>query len=78
MMSLIDKLCDHLPNDKIKMLIDNGFDEWETVCLLSGDELVKMGYTSEECIIIMVAVNGTAREFKAEDVYSEETMKKVL
>jgi len=26
MMDLVDKLCDHLTNDKIKLFIDNGFD----------------------------------------------------
>ena len=26
MMQLVDKLCDHLPNQHIKLFIDNGFD----------------------------------------------------
>jgi hypothetical protein len=36
MESFVDKLCDHLPSDRIQMLIDNGFDEWETITYLKG------------------------------------------
>lgn len=36
MEAFIDKLCDHLPADRIKLLIDNGFDEWETVTYIKG------------------------------------------
>lgn len=40
MLALIDKLCDHLTNDKVKSLIDHGFDEWDTISYLKGEELV--------------------------------------
>jgi len=46
-MSLVDKLCDHLPNDRIKLFIDNGFDEWETVTYIKGPELVELGFTAQ-------------------------------
>ena len=47
MEGLIDKLCDHLSTDKIKIFIENGFDEWDTVTLMNGKELVELGYTAE-------------------------------
>lgn len=47
MMSLVDKLCDHLSTERIKLFIDNGFDEWETITYLKGEELVELGYTPE-------------------------------
>ena len=40
MEQLIDKLCDHLPPYRIKLFIESGFDEWETVTFMKGDELV--------------------------------------
>jgi hypothetical protein len=36
MENFIDKLCDHLPSERIKVLIDNGFDEWETITYMKG------------------------------------------
>lgn len=37
MENFIDKLCDHMPMDRVKILIDNGFDEWETITFIKGD-----------------------------------------
>lgn len=37
MESFIDKLCDHMPMERIKLLVDNGFDEWGTVTYMKGD-----------------------------------------
>jgi len=62
MEALIDKLCDHLSPDRIKLFIENGFDEWETITYMKGTELVELHFTPEECIIVMVAVNSTAKE----------------
>ncbi len=45
MEQLIDKLCDHLPIDRIKLLIENGFDEWETITFMKGEELAELGFT---------------------------------
>jgi len=33
---LVDKLCDHLPTERIKLLIESGFDEWETITYMKG------------------------------------------
>ena len=62
MQRLIDKLCDHLPPDRIKLFIESGFDEWETITFLKGSQLVEIGYSSEQCIITMVAINSQAKE----------------
>jgi hypothetical protein len=62
MEKLIDKLCDHLPPDRIKLFIESGFDEWETITFMKGEELVEMGFGPEECIVVMVAVNSQAKE----------------
>lgn len=78
MEALIDKLCDHLPPDRIKLLIESGFDEWETVTYMNGSELAEIGYTPEECIIAMVAINANAKEVNHKEVFSEETMQRVL
>lgn len=61
MISLIDKLCDHLSNDKVKILIDNGFDEWQTMTYIGAKELIDMGFDAQESIIIMVAINANAK-----------------
>lgn len=37
MINLIDKLCDHLSNERVKVLIDHGFDEWETITYIRGN-----------------------------------------
>jgi hypothetical protein len=36
MEALVDKLCDHLLTDRIKLLIESGFDEWETITYMKG------------------------------------------
>lgn len=36
MEGLIDKLCDHLSIDRVKHLIESGFDDWETISFLKG------------------------------------------
>lgn len=61
MESLIDKLCDHLPSDRIKLFIESGFDEWEIITLMKGDELIELGFSPQECIAVMVAVNAQAK-----------------
>lgn len=78
MMDLVDKLCDHLPNDRIKLFIDNGFDEWETVTYLKGPELIELGFTSEEIIVIMFAINSNAKSHKLPEVFAEEDIQKAL
>lgn len=78
MMSFIDKLGDHLNNEKIKLLIDSGFDEWEIISFMKGDELVELDFSAEECIVFMVSANSTAKEFEFQDVFSEDTMKRVI
>lgn len=40
MENLIDKLCDHLPTERIKLFIESGFDEWDTITFMKGHELV--------------------------------------
>ena len=62
MEALVDKLCDHLPAGRIKLLIDNGFDDWETITFLKGHELIDLGFNAEECLVIMVAANSNAKE----------------
>lgn len=37
MESFMDKLCDHMPMERIKLLVDNGFDEWGIVTYMKGD-----------------------------------------
>jgi|JI6StandDraft_1071083.scaffolds.fasta_scaffold834761_1 hypothetical protein len=61
MEKLIDKLCDHLNPEKIKLFIESGFDEWETVTFMKGQELPELGFNPEECIVIMVAINSQAK-----------------
>lgn len=46
MNSFVEKLCDHLSMDRVKHLIDNGFDDWETITFMKGEELVDLGYGS--------------------------------
>lgn len=36
MQVFLDKLCDHLIAQKVKILIDSGFDEWETITFMKG------------------------------------------
>lgn len=78
MEQLIDKLCDHLPIDRIKLLIENGFDEWETITFMKGEELAELGFTPQECIIIMVAINSQSKEIGEKEIFSEEAMQVVL
>jgi hypothetical protein len=47
MENLIDKLCDHLTSDRIKLFIESGFDEWEIITLMKGDELIEMGFSPQ-------------------------------
>lgn len=61
MNSFVEKLCDHLSMDRVKHLIDNGFDDWETITFMKGEELVDLGYGSQECLMIMVSANATAK-----------------
>lgn len=58
----MDKLCDNLPSERVKMFIDNGFDEWETVTYLKGHELIDIGFDAEECLIILITINNNAKE----------------
>lgn len=78
MQGLIDKLCDHLSIDRIKLLIESGFDDWETITFLKGSELVELKYTPEECIVIMVAINAHAKQLNEKEIFNEEAMQQVL
>lgn len=78
MQKLIDKLCDHLPADRIKLFIESGFDEWETITFMKGEELAELAFTPEECIIIMVAINSQAKENGEPEIFKEEIMQRVL
>lgn len=78
MESFVDKLCDHLPGQRIKLLIDNGFDEWETISFLKGEELVELGFDTQECIIIMVAANSNCKEASLPEIFSETAMQSTI
>jgi hypothetical protein len=78
MEGFVDKLCDHLPAEKIKVLIDSGFDEWETITFMKGDELLDLGFDTQECIVVMVAANSNAAEHHQPEIFSEEGMQRVM
>ena len=75
MEAFIDKLCDHLPTERIKLLVDNGFDEWDTITYMKGDELIDLGFDAQECIVVMVAANSNAHENNQPEIFKEASMK---
>ena len=45
---------------------------------MNGKELVEMGFSPEECIAVMVAVNSHGREIEGRDIFDEASMGRVL
>ena len=78
MEGFIDKLCDHLPMQRIKLLVDNGFDEWDTITYMKGEELIDLGFDAEQCIVIMVSANATALENQHTEIFPEPRMKQII
>lgn len=45
---------------------------------MKGDELIDLGFDTQECIIIMVAANSNAIEHEQVEIFSEDRMQEII